>query len=228
MKKHNYLNLKIGVIEQYSMIVKKQDLEKWKQLGWLTYTEIGLPKGDEKEDMLYGEFNKRTETLIFNKPILLIEKIKSEIVGRKILEVTTSLGTYGMGGAGFFGLLLDNSEFLTYAVWGAGDYVLINDRVVECYSNLYHKTKPWISNYGGDETWDYLTEILVGSTIKDYSFSNDIFTLVASSEKEMFKIEFVKNDIRLPRKVGMKRNAFKKGQISDYILFQHQDGTLIV
>lgn len=62
MKKHNYLDLKIGAIEQYSMIVKKRDLENWKKSGWFTYTEIGLPKGDEEAFMLYGAFNKRTET----------------------------------------------------------------------------------------------------------------------------------------------------------------------
>ena len=178
--------------------------------------------------MLYGEFNKRTEMLIFNKPILLIEKVKSEIVGRKILKINAHLGTYGMGGAGFLGLLLDNFEYLTYAVWNAGYYAIVNDRVMECHPKFYHKTKPWISNFGGDKTWNDLTEILVGATIKDYSFSNDNFILTTSNEKESFKIEFVKNDIRLPRVVGRKRNAFKKGQISDYILFQHQDGTLIV
>ena len=133
-----------------------------------------------------------------------------------------------MGGAGFFVLLLDNSEFLTYAVWGAGDYVIVNDRVVECAPDLYNKTKPWISNFGENQTWDDLTNVLVGGIIKDYAFSNDIFTLTVSSKKEKFTIEFVKNDIRLPRKAGRKRNAFKKGQISDYILFQYEYGRLIV
>jgi hypothetical protein len=228
MKNHSYLDLKIGAIEQYSMIVEKQNLERWKKMGWLTYKEIGLPKGDEKASMLYGEFNKRTEMLIFNKPVLLRERTKSEIVGRKISGITTSLGTYGMGGAGFFGLLLDNSEFLTYAVWSAGDYVLINDRVVECHPDLYHKTRPWTSYFGENRTWDDLSDFLVGSIVKDYSISKEIFILTTSNEKEVFKIEFVKNDIRLPREVGRKRNAFKKGVISDYILFQHQDGTLIV
>ena len=228
MKKHSYLYLKIGDIEQYSMVVKKHDLKKWKESGWLTYTEIGLPKGDEKAYMLYGEFNKRTEMLMFSKPVMLAQRAKSELIGRKILEITTHLGTYGMGGAGFFGLLLDNSEYLTYAVWGAGNYTLVNDRVVECYSSLYNKTKPWISNFGESGTWDELTDFLVGSTVNDYSFSDTNFILTAINGKEKYKIEFVKNDIRLPRKVGRKRNAFKRGVISDYILFQHKDATLIV
>lgn len=50
MKKHDFLNLKIGDIEQYSLVVKKADLEHWRKSGWLPFTEIGLPEGDEEAD----------------------------------------------------------------------------------------------------------------------------------------------------------------------------------
>ena len=55
MTEHDYLNLKIGDVKQYSMVVKKNALPKWKEIGWLEYTEIGLPEGDEEAYMLYGE-----------------------------------------------------------------------------------------------------------------------------------------------------------------------------
>ncbi len=105
----------------------------------------------------------------------------------------------------------------------------MDGRVVECNNNLYSKVKPWISNYEKDKTWDYLTGCITGSVIKDYSFTDDIFLLeIVNSMNKYLKIEFVKNDIRLPRKSGRKRNAFKKGIISDYILFQHHNGKLVV
>jgi uncharacterized protein YuzE len=227
MTEHNYLNLKIGDIEQYSMVVKKKDLPKWKKTGWLEYTEIGLPEGDEEADMLYGEI-KKNEQLIFNRPKLIKEIDKTNIIGLEILDFSSHLGTYGMGGAGFFGLLLSNDEYLTYTVWNAGDYVIINDRVVECNPDLYNKTKPWISNFGDDKTWNLLTEYISGGKIIDYRINNDSFEIEVDNNGDTFKVNFVKNDKRLPRKVGRKRNAYKKGHIEDYILFQHKEGTLIV
>ena len=128
------------------MVVKNKDLHLWEKTGWLKYTEIGLPEGDEEAYLLYGEI-KKDEQLIFNRPQLLKQVDKKNIVGLEIIDFSSHLGTYGMGGAGFFGLLLSNDEYLTYAVWNAGDYVIINNRIVECSPNFYDKTKPWISNY---------------------------------------------------------------------------------
>ncbi len=227
MKKHDFLDLKIGAVEQYSMVVNKSDLEEWKKSGWLEFQEINLPEGDEEAFLLYGDIDEN-ETLIFNRPTLLKNCKKKETIGLVVLELTTHLGNYGMGGAGFFGLLLSNKHYLTFAAWSAGEYVIINDRVVECNSKFYKKTKPWISNFGEDQTWDDLSDKVVGSTIKDYSFTKESCNILLLKNSKEFKIELVKNDKRLPRKVGRKKNAFKKGQISDYILFQHEEATLIV
>lgn len=52
------------------------------------------------------------------------------IVGRQIDDVITYLGTYGMGGPGFFGLRL-GGEWLVVSVWGAGDWMKFADLRVE-------------------------------------------------------------------------------------------------
>ena len=227
MKKHDFLNLKIGSIEQYSMVVKKTDLNYWQNLGWLEYTEIGLPEGDEEAYMLYGEI-KKSETLVFNRPTLLRNVSIDKLTGLEVIGVSTHLGTYGMGGAGFFGLLLNNSDFLTYAAWGAGNYVIIDNRVVECNPSLYGKTKPWLSDFGGNETWDDLTLYISGSIIESFLLTADTCNLILNKLGKKIEIDFVKNDIRILRKAGRKRNAFNKGLISDYLLFQHKNGILIV
>lgn len=227
MKKHEYLDLKMGSIEQYSMVIKKKDLEHWRNLGWLPYSEIGLPEGDEQAYLLYGEIED-DETLIFNRPTLLRNISVHKIIGLEVKGVSTNLGTYGMGGAGFFGILLSNAEYLTYTVWGAGSYVIINDRVVECSTDQYNKTRPWLSNYGENNSWDDLTTYISGSAIENISLTADTCSLRLNKLGEKIEVTFVKNDKRLPRKVGRKRNAYKKGVISDYILFQHENGTLIV
>lgn len=227
MTEHDYLNLKMETIEQYSMIVQHKNLPEWKKKGWLAYTEIGLPEGDEEAYMLYGEI-KKNEQLIFNRPTLLKQVHKKDIIGLEIINFNSHLGNYGMGGAGFFGLQLSNDEYLTYAVWGAGDYVIIDNNVVTCDPDLYNKTKPWTSNYGDDKTWNFLTEYISGGKITNYEIGIDSCQIMVSNHDTTFTVSFVKNDLRLPRKAGRKRNAYKTGSIEDYILFQHIDGTLIV
>ena len=227
MKKHDFLNLKIGDIEQYSLVVKKADLEHWRKSGWLPFTEIGLPEGDEEAYLLYGEIEK-DEILIFNRPTLFRDIPTDQLIGLEVKGFCTHLGTYGMGGPGFFGLLLNNSEFLTYAVWGAGQYVIIDNRVVECSPQFYKKTKPWISNYGDNQSWNELTYYISGSKIEKFSLTKETFTLTLKKSNQKIEVVFVRNDAKLPRKVGRKRNAFKKGEISDYLLFQHENATLIV
>ena len=54
--------------------------------------------------------------LIPFEPILLEA---SDVVGRTVDEIVPHVGTYGMGGPGFFGIRLGN-EWLTIAIWGAG------------------------------------------------------------------------------------------------------------
>ncbi|WP_282628369.1 hypothetical protein [Empedobacter sedimenti] len=127
MKEHEFLNLPIPELEQYSLIVPIKDLEIWKKEGWKTYQEIGLPAGDEEAYMLYGEFDKETHTLMFNKPESISEVDPTRLIGRKITAIKKHVGTYGMGGPGYFGILLDDEEYLVYTVWAADRYVHFDD-----------------------------------------------------------------------------------------------------
>jgi hypothetical protein len=226
VKLRNFLDLKIGTIKEYSMVIKKIDLSYWKGKGWMEFTEIGLKQGAEKAYMLYGDI-KENETLVFNKPVLLRDTLKENIIDRKLLGICTHLGTYGMGGPGFFGLLLDNTEYLTYAVWYAGSYVIIDDRVVECHPDLYKETKPWFSKFGGEEDWDELTDYISESVILDYHFTKDTFLLKLEKGNRTINVSFVRNDVSLPKRNDESRIAFEQGEISDYILLQNENAVLI-
>jgi hypothetical protein len=52
------------------------------------------------------------------------------ILGRTIDEWTDHAGSYGMGGPGFLGFCLD-TEWLIVAIWGAGDWFRLDDRLVD-------------------------------------------------------------------------------------------------
>jgi len=62
-----------------------------------------------------------------------------EVVGRHIAKVSPNVGTYGMGGPGFFGLCLGD-EWLVVAIWGAAEWMLFADRLVA--DSFYEKMAP--------------------------------------------------------------------------------------
>lgn len=63
------------------------------------------------------------------------------IVGRKIIKWEPHMGSYGMGGPGFSGLLLQSngqyqSEWLVLRIWGATHWLSLDDKSID-ESNLY-------------------------------------------------------------------------------------------
>lgn len=87
-----------------------------------------------------------------------------DVVGRRVDEVCDHVGTYGMGGPGFFGLRLGH-QWLVVAVWGAGEWITAKGRRVEDHS---HETdgrpRPWL-DCSNEERGDDLSPSLVGAQI---------------------------------------------------------------
>lgn len=208
------------------MIVEKIKIAHFEDLGWLEYKKIGLSLGHKTISSMYAEFDTEKETLIFNRPTLLKDVEEREIIGKSITKVNTSLGSYGTGSPNFFGLLLDDDEFLVYAVWYADNYVFVDNRIVGCFSNLNNRAKPWISN-SSNAIWDYLTDYISGSVIVDYAIEKNTFKLILQKDKKI-EVKFVQNSSEIPRNTSKFRNAYQEGTISDYIVFQHKDATLII
>lgn len=91
------------------------------------------------------------------KPTLLDFKALQD---RPVDEVETIVGTYGMGGPGFFGLRF-GEEWLVISIWGASDWILVDGRLVR--DHFYERdgrSTPWIHKKD-----DRLTPYLLGTTI---------------------------------------------------------------
>lgn len=127
MSQHEFLNLPIPEIEQYSLIIPIQEVPYWNQRGWKTYHDIGMSEAQADAWMLYGQLDKQTHMLLFNKPESICEVQPHSLIGRKITAIKTNVGTYGMGGPGYMGLLLDDHQYLVYTVWSADRYVHFSD-----------------------------------------------------------------------------------------------------
>lgn len=168
MKEHEFINLPIPEIEQYSLVVPIENIEQWKKKNWKTYQEIGLPAGEEEAWILYGDFDKESQILLFNKPESISEIDSTRLIGRKITAIKKNIGTYGMGGAGYFGLLLDDEEYLVYTIWSADRYVHFNDE-----------------------------KDIIGASISDYTMDKHSLIIHLDNDKIItydFKLDFVLDD----------------------------------
>ena len=228
MISNSLINPNHAAIAEYSMIIDRSELEYWKEKGWVE-KEIKRLEGREKQTaQMFLDYPEDYETVIESRPVSLKEYDCRQLIGRRIWGYSTHLGDYGMGGPGFFGLLLDNEKYLTYAVWGAGWYVLVDGKVVECNYELYHKYMPLYSNFGGRDSWDLLSKIINGSSIIDYQAEDHQLTLTLKKKKDVHALQFVRNSPLIPRKAVRFPNAYKKGVISDYLVFQHKNATLYI
>jgi hypothetical protein len=96
-----------------------------------------------------------------------------QVIGRTAEEICANVGTYGMGGPGFFGLRM-GSDWLVIAVWGAGDWMVAQGRYVK--DMRYHergRPRPWITAEG-----DELSAQLVGRKIRSIEVQPYSFRIV--------------------------------------------------
>ncbi|MEP6776769.1 MAG: hypothetical protein ABJA50_14335 [Chloroflexota bacterium] len=127
------------------------------------------------------------------KPQTLGEVGLDRIIGRSVTEWSANLGSYGMGGPGFFGLRLSAAreypeEWLVLRVWGACCWLLLDGKWIEAHPNQYHVQVPLYSNFGPGEDWDHVSDKLVGTTLQNALVEPDasVFYLAGA---EVHKLE---------------------------------------
>lgn len=101
-----------------------------------------------------------------------------DVLGKVVQEISPRVGTYGMGGPGFFGLRLGR-EWLVVAVWGASDWMTARGRHVgDSFHENYGRPRPWLAD-SISENPDELSPHLLGRTISSIEV-----------EKHSMRIEF--------------------------------------
>lgn len=226
IQKHPYHQLNIGIIKEYSMIIPREELLEWTSKGWI-------------EDKFFRDFQyypKTEETIILNKPNTLLDIEIQNLIGMQILDYSTCLGSYGMGGPGFFGLLIERDgilEYIVYAVWASDQYIMMDDRVIGCHIKYNSSYNPWISRWAGESEenqWDELTDTLKGSTIIEVSLSETQFVIKIMSNDQSHTLIFYKyNDDLPPHGNGEARKpSFDEGPIGKYIVLCNKNALLHV
>jgi hypothetical protein len=140
-------------------------------------------------------------------PITLRQAGVERVIGRRVLEWSDSLGTYGMGGPGFFGLCLVGTdayppEWLALTLWGAGEWLLLDGRWAHAHPNQYDVQRPLRSDYAGMEGWDEISGRLVGATITDMVVRDSASAITLEQREHTHILEVPEDTSRLPRYGG--------------------------
>lgn len=143
-----------------------------------------------------------TEERSGNKPKTLREFGLNRILSRQIKSWMSHFGSYGMGGPGFFELYLEPTdeypaEHLVLTLWGAGGWLLLNDRWVEAHPNQHDKQRPLYSNIG-DEAWDEVSVILNGSVITDAKIEDSHTLITLNKDGVEHLLELPSGTSKLP------------------------------
>ena len=104
----------------------------------------------------------------------------TDITNRKISQLSTHVGTYGMGGPGFFGLHL-GTEWLVIALWGASDWILVDETpITDAFFADCGRTRPWIT----DDS-DTISERVVGYQVASIMVRRHYLKISLTSGVEM-------------------------------------------
>lgn len=219
--KHKYLNLNMGLVKENFVITKREEMSIWKSRGFKKV----------KRYPVFRYIPKSSETIMLGKPLTLGQFGLEKLRNSKVIDFSPCLGTYGMGGPGFVGLKIEGDfgiRWIVYCIWMAGEHILLDDRVLECYPNFASTYKPWIS-YGDDyaRSVDNLRKLLNGQIIKDIQLSHDDLSITLSEDHSVtHTICTHKMSDQFPEQggTGKKRNSYDNGSMEEYWMVIY-DGT---
>ncbi len=222
--KHQFVNLNIGLVKENFVIVKKADKNLWKARGFKKIRKYSIfrYKPDSSEIIMLG--------VPLSIEAFGCEKLKNS----HIIDVSTTGGTYGMGGPGFFELKLQGEygiRWLTYAIWAASEHILFDGNILECHPDFADQYSPLIVFDDYSNSLANLKEMLSDMTIKDVKISKESIEIVlVDSHEKLHYITSYRHSSKFPEQggTGKKRNSFETGKMSDYWLVTYDETYLKV
>ena len=184
-------------------VLKGLSYDEWMRWLWAKprkKARILRPDGDSQ--IIYGWVGRHRQ-----RPLRLRDAGKSRCLGRRVLRWSGNLGSYGMGGPGFFGLRLQRTkqypeEWFAFTLWGATDWLLLNDCWFSAHPRYYEEQKPLYSNFGPDLSWDQATPLLKGTTLERINVGKNCFALQLAGPDFRTELAMPADSARLPKHGG--------------------------
>lgn len=140
-------------------------------------------------------------------PITLRQTGIKRILHRPIVSWTSHLGNWGQSGAGFFALQLAETrayyeEFLTLTLLCASEWLLLDDHWLAAHPNQYARQRPLFSFFGGDQSWDEVSPLLIGAEICQAKITDNHTQFILNMAGTQHVLELPKDTSRLPLRGG--------------------------
>ena len=224
-KKHPYLKLNMGLVNENFTVIKKEDLKLWEERGFQKIRKFPI--------FLYKP--NPAEVIMLGKPLTISEFGTEQFIKSKILDYNLYFGTYGMGGAGFFGLKLEGAfgiRWLVYCIWSAGEHILLDNRIIECHPDFIENYHPWII-WGNNRHEEYektcqaLKKALSGLKIQNIDLQEHALKIQLSGNHIL---ETYQKSDKFPEQGGTrkKRLSYETGIMSDCWLVIYDNTDLTV
>ncbi len=205
----------MGLVKENFTIVRKEEQKLWEERGFQKIRKY--PVFHYKPNL--------SEVMMLGRPLTISEFGTENLISSKILDYTLYKGSYGMGGAGFFGLKLEGEfgiRWLVYCIWSSGEHLLLDDRIIECHPKFIEKYHPWIV-WGNDmhemyeKTCQDLKNLLSGLEILNIDLQEHALKIQLSGNHMLET--FQKSD-KFPEQAGTgrKRLSYETGSMSEYWL----------
>jgi len=127
--------------------------------------------------------------VLFSRKTLPFHPLYSEWIGARLVAINMRLGSSGMAGCGFLGLKLSNdtgSKWLVYTLWGATEWLTINDSVIQ---NGLSEEEIAESPSGKSIAIDELIE----STLTDLQFDDNELVVTFTKDSSPYVVKVTKD-----------------------------------
>lgn len=156
-------------------------------------------------------------------PTLAVAGGTKRVVGRIIKDTNRYMGSYGMGGPGFFGFCLEATdkypeEWLVLALWSADQWLLLDGKWLDCYPDYFDLNKCYFpkqeSNFS--KANEQVKNVFNGFTIKKFVLKKKSFRMHLLLDTQTHILELPSNLTKLPLfGNGEKRTWYKNDHLKN-------------
>ena len=138
---------------------------------------------------------------------------QTKFIGQHVREISTCLGSYGMGGPGFLGLRFSNA-WIVYRLWGADGWLTLNNELLE-EALFPDERKPY----------DNLTSVseLKGAALRAIECCDEQYALTFTNNDHRLCLSVRRDGAAVPRwRSNGKLKVFAKDeQLEDALIISH-------
>jgi len=177
----------------------------------MTLGVIGVVEGDPSADLAtypFGRPSAHHPPKLFREPALVVQ-------GATVCEVSFHLGTYGMGGPGFLGFLLNgptpsDKRWMVITLWAAAGWATLDGALV---AEEYRWPGDSVAAADAGLELRELTPVVVGATLVTATCTDDVLSFDFDLAGATHRLE-IRSDGRdvLPWRGNGKRRSLEPGE----------------